>query len=166
MKKCFIPAPNKDFIKSAKGVNPYLTQGFTIIELLIVTAIAAIIVSLSLTFMSAAQRKGRDSAREDGIKQLQIAIGLYVNAKGFYPKCDPEIIINGTNDCLSTALLAEAAVKGAAPIDPLNTGSSCGNSNTFRYCYLSVAGLTYTVKYQLETDSILGKSAGWQSVSP
>jgi len=163
--KEFIPRLFKGRGKG-KSVFQKKGDGFTLIELLIVTVILAVMLSVIFIFVNQARIKSRDAARENGIKQLQVALGLYANNKGFYPVCDPEIRINGVSDCLSVALLAELAVRGSSQTDPLNTAGVCGESNVYVYCYWSATGSTYTIRYNLETNSILGKSAGWQNVNP
>ena len=140
--------------------------GFTIVELLVVIALAAVIFSIFFVMVKGARAKSRDTLREQNIKQIQNGLALYATSKGTYPICGSEIIINGQTDCLSTALLSEEAMKGKTPIDPRNVGVSCGDATSYLYCYVSADGSNYTLRYNLETDSITGKSAGWQRVNP
>ena len=142
-------------------------NGFTIIELLVVLAIIAVLSSLGITFFSAAAAKGRDGRREEDIKEIQNILALYANNRGRYPVCSPEIVINGTTDCLSVALIGEGSAI-STPKDPRHGVGmgTCGDSTFFDYCYISTGGQTYTVRYLLETDSIPGKTLGWNSATP
>ena len=142
-------------------------KGFTIIELLVVLAIIAVLSTLGLTFFSTAATKGRDSRREQDIKEIQNMLALYANNRGQYPVCNPEIVVNGTTDCLSVALIGEGSAV-STPKDPrygVGTGG-CGSADFFEYCYVSTNGQNYTLRYLLETDSIYGKSQGWNSPTP
>ncbi len=144
-----------------------MKKGFTIIELLVVLSIIAVLSSVGITFFSTAASKGRDGRREQDIKEIQNILALYANNRGQYPVCSPEIVINGTTDCLSVALIGEGSAI-STPRDPrhgVGTGS-CGDVGFFSYCYVSSNGQTYTLRYLLETDSIPGKSQGWNSASP
>lgn len=143
-----------------------MKKGFTIIELLVVLAIIAMLSSFIFVMLKGAQAKNRDARREEDIKQVQNALGLYaVNAHRF-PVCATQAVINGATDCLSQVLVASGAISGL-PTDPLGRASgACGEPGSFVYCYQSPDGFSYTLRYALETDTIPGKSAGWQSVSP
>lgn len=142
-------------------------KGFTLIELLAVLAIIAILSAGSVAFFSVAAAKGRDSRRERDIKEIQNILALYANNRGKYPLCSPEVAINGATDCLSIAIIGEGS-SASTPIDPRHgagTGT-CGGAEFFDYCYVSTDGKTYTLRYLLETDSIPGKSLGWNSATP
>lgn len=143
-----------------------MKKGFTIIELLVVLGVIALLAAISLVFLSPSATKGRDARREQDIKSIQSALNLYVNQKGHFPVCSPEIAVDGSTDCLSALLLSEETIK-AIPLDPKYRGTGiCGDADSFLYCYLSSDGTSYTIRYQLETSSVHGKSAGWQSVNP
>lgn len=75
-------------------------------------------------------------------------------------------MIEGTTDCLSQVLVTAGSISGV-PTDPLGRAQGvCGQASSFVYCYQSADGFSYTLRYALETNTIPGKSAGWQSVSP
>lgn len=142
-------------------------HGFTIIELLVVLSIIAVLTAVSFSFFSSASTKSRDGRRERDIKETQNMLALYANNRGGYPVCNPEVVVNGISDCLSVALIGEGSGI-SAPTDPrhgVGTGS-CGDSQFFEYCYFSTDGRSYTLRHLLETDSIIGKIPGWQSVGP
>src|SRR3989344_4045995 len=144
-----------------------MKKGFTIIELTVALSVIAVLSAVSFVFFSSSATKSRDARRETDIKEIQQALGLYATNIGKYPICATEISINGTSDCLSLALILERAMP-AVPRDPRNGvgGGACGTPGAFFYCYQSVDGHNYTIRYDLETNTIQGKTAGWQSVNP
>mgnify|MGYP001601120603 FL=1 len=142
-------------------------RGFTLIELLVVMAIIGILSSIAIVSLSQGATKSRDARREVDIKELQKILALYESNRGRYPICSSEVQVNGTSDCLSLGIISEAIVN-VLPKDPKHGvgGGSCGDSSSFYYCYVSADGSSYTIRYNLETDSIYGKSAGWNSANP
>ncbi|MDP3935216.1 MAG: type II secretion system protein [Candidatus Giovannonibacteria bacterium] len=143
-----------------------MRKGFTIIELIVVLGIIALLAAISLVFLMPSSAKGRDSRREEDIKSIQSALSLYINQKNVYPVCAQETAVDGNTDCLSSLLLSEGTIK-VMPLDPKYKGmGSCGGADSFLYCYQSADGTSYTIRYPLETNSVQGKSAGWQSVNP
>ena len=90
-----------------------------------------------------------------------------MNNAGVFP-CEGEgEVIVGADSCLRDALLGVGVIP-ALPIDPLGKISGvCGDSNSYVYCYQVLEdGFSYQIRYNLETDSILGKTKGWQTTSP
>lgn len=144
-----------------------IRKGFTLIELLVVIAIIGLLSSIAVVSLNRANTISRDARRESDIKALQTILALYESNRGRYPICSPEIQINGVSDCFSTAIISENIVN-VLPKDPKHGigAGSCGDPNSFYYCYFSLDGKSYTIRYPLETDSILGKSVGWNSTSP
>lgn len=141
--------------------------GFTLIELLVVIVLVTAVLAGVLVMLSGTTAKGRDSRREEDMKSLQSALNLYINQFTAYPLCPQETVIDGRADCLSTALL-EAKVIPGVPKDPkYKDNEACGAEGAFVYCYQSQNnGSAYTLRYNLETGSVQGKSAGWQTFSP
>ncbi|MBU1178797.1 type II secretion system GspH family protein [Patescibacteria group bacterium] len=137
--------------------------GFTIIELMVVVAAAAMILSFVTFLFVDSKKRSRDSRRERDMKELQNALNLYAGSNQLFPVCG-RIVIDGSADCLSSVLISgEFVVHMSA--DPLDKGEgSCGVSDDHVYCYTSEDGFGYILEYNLETDSILGKSAGWQTI--
>ncbi|MDP3762636.1 MAG: type II secretion system protein [bacterium] len=141
-------------------------KGFTIMELIVVLAIAVLILAISIVFFSPSAAKSRDARREQDMKSVQNALDLYINQKGTYPACAEKIVIDGNTDCLSSLLLSENTIE-AVPIDPLYKGAGdCGAASARVYCYKSTDGLSYELSYDLETDSVQGKAPGWQTLTP
>lgn len=142
-----------------------MRKGFTLLELLTVLAIIGLMAGIALIFLVSSTTKSRDARRETAIKSIQSAINLYTVKNRIYPVCLQETVINGRTDCLSVALLAEKAISGVFT-DPLhNETGACGAQNQFIFCYQS-DGINYTLRYNLETDSVPHKSAGWQTTNP
>lgn len=143
-------------------------KGFTLVELLVVIAVFAMLISLVIVSTGQSKEKARDARRESDVKQIQVALGLYNSGLGRFPACASEVVIDGSADCMSSALRGEGSVSGAVVVDPLGGSSgTCGNASSFVYCYQSLNnGESYRLRYNLEGNSIFGKSAGWQEVGP
>jgi prepilin-type N-terminal cleavage/methylation domain-containing protein len=60
-------------------------RGFTLIELLVVIAIIGILSSVVLASLNSARSKARDAQRIAGVKEIQKALEMYYNEKGYYP---------------------------------------------------------------------------------
>lgn len=140
-------------------------QGFSLVELLVVIAIFGLLVSLVLASVTQARARARDSRRERDIKSLQTALTAFASNSGSYPLWSSNPTEFQHLACVSTnEIFSQLSSSGAldAPIcDPLNNA-------TYRYEYRAAdaAGGSYQVRYNLETDSISGKSAGVQTVTP
>ena len=144
--------------------NRNFKNGFTIIELLVVVAIATLILSFVFVSVREAKARSRDARREQDIKQLQNSLGIYHINRRQFPVCSLGAI-NSSSDCLSLAIFADN-VANVLSLDPLGGGTGeCLAAGVFVYCYES-NGNDYTLHYNLETNSIPGKSTGWQKIGP
>lgn len=140
-------------------------RGFTLIELLVVVALIAMLMSITISLITSSKARARDGRRTEDIRQVQNALELYRTTGQIFPIC-ALLIINGSSDCLSRALVAEGSIAGL-PTDPLRGSSgNCGSPGNYVYCYESADGFNYTLRYELETGAIPGKSAGWQTATP
>lgn len=156
-------------LKLIKGRGLKIAEGFTFIELLVVIAVITMIFSAIFVLYDDSKRKSRDARREQDIKELQKALDLFNINQQQYPQCGNDfVVINGATDCLSDALITEGAMIGGTPTDPINSsGGGCGAfSGAYVYCYFSDNGVSYVLKYHLETDSIPCKSPGWYTAGP
>lgn len=61
------------------------SQGFTIVELLIVIVVIGILALLVITTYSGIQQKARNSKRSADVKSLQTQIEAFYQDKGYYP---------------------------------------------------------------------------------
>ncbi len=134
-------------------------RGFTLIELLVVVAIIGLLAILTLVSISHIKSKSRDTKRISDVKAIQEALSMYQNNYAQFPVYDG--YITGT-DTMSLALEAEDYIQ-AVPIDPINDSE---NGVIYKYHYLSEDGVSYLIQFNLETDSISGRSQGLNSVSP
>ena len=146
-------------------MNMKNNKGFTILEILVVLAIASMILSFVLVSIARAKQKSRDSRRESDIKQIQNALALYVANTGAYPQCALEAVLGSVGDNGAGQLLVDAKVIPAVSRDPLlGTSGTCGTVGSYGYCYQAPGtdGRVYDLRYALEGNNIPGKSAGWQ----
>lgn len=97
------------------------SKSFTLIELLIVIAIIAILVSFATVSYSSAQKKSRDSKRKADLKAVQNAFEqYYADNNGLYP---------------ATCSVSAIYLPQGIPSDP-KTGSPYGQScTTNSYCF-------------------------------
>mgnify|MGYP001578585922 FL=1 len=107
------------------------TKGFTLIELLVVIAIIGVLASIVMVSLSGAKSKSRDSKRQADLKTIQLALSLYYNDNGFYPKN-----IYSTSGAAPSNGLAPTYLP-TVPRDP-NGSLACTNSGVVG-CYKYVA---------------------------
>lgn len=141
----------------ARRFAPLQNLGFTLVEMIVVVAIFGVVGSLIFVQISSTKARSRDAQREQAMKTLQNALALYANNLAHYPITASNVTLNST-DVISTKLKNENALPQGVK-DPLNADS-------FQYVYKATNGTTYEIQYYLETNTILGKSAGEQSVKP
>lgn len=60
-------------------------RGFTLIELLVIISIIGLISSFALISLDSARKKSRDAKQIADLKQMQTALELYFDDKGYYP---------------------------------------------------------------------------------
>ena len=132
--------------------------GFTLIELLVVIAIIGILASIVLASLNSARRKSRDARRVADIKQLQLALELYFDAKGnVYPTtAEGTAVLDDSGSC-GTGNTCIPAI----PADPLG-GAYPYFGCTSNTAYHLGAGLEEQSNPALQSDlnAIPGNCAG------
>lgn len=139
--------------------NKEKSAGFTLIELLVVVFIIAILAVLVLVNIQNIRAKARDVRRASNIKSIQEGLAMYQNDQRSYPIYDGYIT---GGDAMSTALINQGVMQGV-PVDPFN---NTVDGVDYRYYYQSIQGNTYVIEYNLETNSIQGKSQGLNTALP
>jgi len=152
----FAPVPLDGRGTPSNRVNFAYFGGFTLVELLLVIAILGILASAVLVSLNGIRAQARDARRASDVKTLHDALALYQIDNARYPIAIDEIKIDGTNDALSLALKFYK-VMGSVPTDPINTDQG---GVLYYYYYKSADGISYVLRYCLETNSIQGRSAG------
>lgn len=116
-------------------------RGFTLIELLVVIAIIGILASIIMVSLSGAKSKSRDARRQADIKSIQLALSLYYNDNGMYPKNIYCPTSGGPASCTSTAPgtgLAPTYLP-VVPRDPQATGACTSSAGSDCYDYYAFA---------------------------
>jgi prepilin-type N-terminal cleavage/methylation domain-containing protein len=125
-------------------------KGFTIIELILSTAIIALLVALIMVKITDIKMKNRDTRRMMDIQEISNALNLYQNINNRYPQGDINEMI---------VALENLDIIPKVPKDPLNSGN-------YVYTYNSANGSTYTLGFWLETNTIQGYPQGSNSKGP
>lgn len=95
-------------------------KGFSLIELLVVIAIAGLIIAISATSYSAAQRQARDSRRIQDMKNVQSAFEQFYVVNSSYPNN-----IDGNID---------DAFQSERPVDPKASSTYLFGTSDTEYC--------------------------------
>lgn len=131
--------------------------GFTLIELLVVIAVISMLLSMVMVVFVTTRARARDAERKLEVKTMQDAFELYFTSFRVYPISAEPIVLTRT-DPVSLAMASGGAIN-EMPLDPLN-------ADVYVYIYNSPTGSTYVLTYYLETDTILHKNTGLQTVTP
>ena len=140
------------------------SQGFTIVELLIVIVVIGILALLVITTYSGIQAKARNAKRQSDIASLQTQMEAFFSQNGYYPSnadmnsaswlttnmksLDQNALIDPSNTTQSKTLALTAAAKTYA-YAPLNSaGTSCEATDTTCATYTLTATFEGTVNGQ------------------
>lgn len=123
----------------------YHQLGFSLLELLVVLSIMAILITLSISSFTTAQRKSRDSKRKSDIRQIQGSLEQYYSVCGYnYPT--PASSFFSSINCPTPPL----SIMPTVPLDPRQTTPYyCGPTPSPSNC--SSGG--YTICAMLEAES-------------
>ena len=97
-------------------------KGFTLIELLVVIAIIGVLASIVLASLNNARRKSRDARRITDIKQIQLALELYLDGAGSGQYPASNTTCDGT-DSLGLQPLVTGSYIPVIPRDPTNAAT-------------------------------------------
>ena len=146
----------------------YSQKGFTLIELLVVVAIISLLSSIVFASLGSARAKARDARRLTDVRQIRLALELYLNEYGFYPASGGAVQPNGgwshsaepvswgPGSTLQTAI---TPFLSRLPVDPVNyatptTWLTSPNVYSYSYHNFSTAygcnNRTYMLVYKLE----------------
>ena len=145
------------------------SRGFTIIELIVVIAILAVLVTITIVSYSGAQGRARDADRRVDIANLVKALEMYYDDNGTYPTASGtnstagSIWYSSDTTSWSTFATVLAGILTPLPSDPSNkagnirAASSPGLNyayygNTSTYCG-ATAGQMYIIEYRLEASA-------------
>lgn len=134
------------------------SQGFTIVELLIVIVVIGILALLVITTYSGIQAKARNAKRQTDIQSLQTQLEAFFSQNGYYPSLtdmnssswrstnmkslDPNALIDPSNPTQSNTLLAAPAAKSYAYAVTNSSSTSCESDDT------TCAQYTLTATYE------------------
>lgn len=113
------------------------SEGFTIVELLVVLAIIGLLLAVVMASFSAAKAKGRDVERETEIQRLAVELRVFAEKHGRYPavadgSCDAETSFTA-NGCLS--VLVDEGFLTSLPEDPLDESYTGNPESDHLYFY-------------------------------
>lgn len=119
-------------------------QGFTLMEVLVATAIVAILISVLVVTFAPINKRSRDAKRKSDLEQLRSSLEMYRADLGYYPNAGSGSWADATS--LETALVSTYIP--AIPSDPKS-------GQVYRYKATNLSGgnyYGYCVSSQLESE--------------
>lgn len=114
-------------------------KAFTLLEILVVIGIIAVLVGLTTSSYSIAQKKARDAKRKSDLKSVQNCLEQYYSYNDNF-KYDGGSLVNGN---LPTSLSCGGTVYLTSPVDPIN-------DITHKYVVSGVSSSGYKITAALE----------------
>jgi len=151
-------------------------RGFTLIELLVVTAIIGILASVVLVSLGSARENARDSRRIGDLKQISLALELYVDRFDHYPPVTPggsalerwtemtHCLMGDTGNCPDPANTGSLKLIPASPKDPLSAGTYDYLPSDNLRGYVTKAVLENTQNSALDSDTDTNLSTSYGSI--
>lgn len=130
-------------------------RGFTLIELLVVIAIIGMLSSVVLASLNGARVKSRDARRIADLNQIRVALEMYFDDNGYYPRSGCGWDCNGYRYSYNSSwdtLASDLSPYITLPKDPINTACSPWGNNCHSYAYGNVGRTTYRPTYDLTTN--------------
>lgn len=138
------------------------SDGFTLVELLVVIAVLATVIGLSLPNFLGARARARDTRRKGEMNQLRTALQLYFNDYKSFPSNSVMGGINGcgtlgTDACPQTGCAASFAAGGSIACDTTNGTIYMlrlpGDTTSSMFYYQVNSGSDFCAKIALENPS-------------
>jgi len=138
------------------------TSAFTLVELLVVIAIIGILSTLSVVALNSARSKARDARRLSDVKQIGMALEMYLDTKGVYP----ETPVLSDNGVITGLCISDLGISSTCGADVYLQKIPAGPKKNENYTYFSLHNQSdYRVNFELENNSG-GFTAGPLSYSP
>lgn len=137
--------------------NKRQTKGFTIIEVVLVLAIAGLIFLMVFTALPALQKSQRDTARKNDVSSVASAVTSYSsNNRGKFPASDDlsSYISNVSSNTTKVTVNTTAGDNSIAPVDGevmVTQKTTCGESKTNEQVLGSGTTRQFTVVTKLES---------------
>lgn len=127
-------------------------KGFTLVELIVVMAIIAVLVTLSVLGITTVQRSARDTARIETLSAINLEIENYNGNNGSYPTT---MTLNASNTLMTIggSNTNTVTLSGAAIADVATTTGTAGTGTSQTktdYCYKGYTS-TYSLGAMLES---------------
>jgi prepilin-type N-terminal cleavage/methylation domain-containing protein len=132
-------------------------RAFTLVELLVVIAIIGLLSTVAVVATNSARIKSRDTKRIADLKQIQLALSLYYDDKGYYPPSPAGYDLNGYYNSYdadwntSSFAVALSPYLHPLPVDPINSACPPWNNTCYSYSYGNVGRYAFPVTYDLAT---------------